>query len=82
MQPSEQYQEFINSNVEDNGNLYFTFIKNALRDGITVQTYRKREEILLAMDIFLSTKLGDTHILNDACTLPSLIDIVCRLLKL
>jgi len=40
---SKSYAEFINSN---NDHLIFKLVKNAIKDGINVQTYRKRSMIL------------------------------------
>lgn len=40
---SKSYAEFINSN---NDHLIFKLVKNAIKDGINVQTYRKRSMTL------------------------------------
>lgn len=49
---SIEYKAFIDSLAEVRGsnNLYFKVLKNAGRDGITVQTYKGRSEILVTMD--------------------------------
>ena len=54
--------------------LYFEFIKNALRDGLTVQAYRKRAQVLISIEDFAQMKLGDTVTVDTACNVIYLID--------
>lgn len=49
---SQKYANFISANLKSK--LFFEMIHNSLRDGITVQTYRKRGLVLLEIPEFKS----------------------------
>jgi len=66
---SDCYSLFVDNTAEKDDGLFFKFIKNALRDGITVQSYQKRAEILISFPEFSTSKMGETIRVNAACTM-------------
>ena len=71
---SRQYSNFIDSIANDTDGLYFTLIRNAVRDGTTVQCYRKRAQILVGIENFKKQKLGSSITVNSACTAVFLVN--------
>lgn len=63
---SEYYSEYVESVADDC--LYFEMVRNAMRDGITSQFYKKRARILLLVDMFPKQEMGNSTVVNAACT--------------
>ncbi len=74
---STQYSTLIDrvafENTEDN-QLFFQLIRNAVRDGVTVQTYRKRAVILTGMNAFPERNVGHCIDINAAGTVVFLVE--------
>ena len=71
---SDCYRQFIDDIARKNDGLVFEFIKKTVRDGVTVQSYRKRAHVLLSVHKFPCTKIGETIRVNAICTVLFLIE--------
>ncbi len=73
---SEHFSNVVDEAAADS--LFFKLIQDALRDGITTQTYRKRAQILIKIDAFEKQEIGDTIVIDVSCTATFLIEHLFR----
>ena len=64
----------------DSNSLFFKLIHNAnaMRDGITAQTYHKRAQLLTAIDALKRTEIGKTIVIDASCNVTFLCEYLFK----